>query len=76
MPESKKTIGLLFITALHDQLNKSSNTVLAAAAASRDFFCPPVAFLKIGFSENQPQKFALSLSGGFSAWLSAQPDGR
>jgi hypothetical protein len=41
-----------------------------------DFFSPAVAFLKTGFRENQSQKFALSLSGGFSAWLSAQPEGR
>jgi hypothetical protein len=34
----------------------------------------------MGFRENQSQKLALSLSGGFSTWLSAQPyplaDGR
>jgi hypothetical protein len=41
-----------------------------------DFFWPSVALLKMGLRENQSQKFALSLSGGFSTWLSAQPDGR
>jgi len=49
---------------------------LAETAAFKDFFWPSVALLKRGFRENQSQKFALSLSGGFSTWLSAQPDGR
>jgi len=57
-------------------LNKLSNADLAEAAAFWDFFCPLVAFLKSGLSENQSQKFALSLSGGFSTWLSAHPVGR
>jgi hypothetical protein len=41
-----------------------------------DFLSPAVAFLKTGFRENQSQKFALSGSEGFSAWLSAQPVAR
>jgi hypothetical protein len=49
---------------------------LAEAAAFMDFLSPAVAFLKRRFRENQSQKFALSGSDGFSAWLSAQPEGR
>jgi hypothetical protein len=40
-----------------------------------DFLSPAVVFLKRGFRENQSQKFALSGSDSFSAWLSAQPEG-
>jgi hypothetical protein len=53
-----------------------SNADLAAAAASMEFFWPFEESLKRGFRENQSQKFALSGSPGFSAWLSAQPLGR
>jgi len=49
---------------------------LAELAASIDFFWPLVTLFKTGLRENQSQKFALSLSGGFSTWLSAHPDGR
>jgi hypothetical protein len=49
---------------------------LAEVAASADFLSPAVAFLNRGFRENQSQKFALSGSEDFSAWLSAQPEGR
>jgi len=57
-------------------LNKSSKADFAEAAASLDFLSPSVAFVKRGFRENQSQKLALSLSEGFSATLSAQPEGR
>jgi len=49
---------------------------LAEAAWSIDFFWLAVTLFRTGLRENQSQKFALSLSGGFSTWLSAQPDGR
>jgi len=39
-----------------------------------DFFAPDEECFKIGFRENQSQKFALSGSDGFSATLSAQPE--
>jgi hypothetical protein len=46
---------------------------LADSAEPEDFLSPEAALLKTGFRENQSQKFALSGSEGFSAWLSAQP---
>jgi hypothetical protein len=57
-----------------------SKSDFAEAAFSIDFFSPAVACLKRGSKENQSQKFALSVSDGFSALLptalSAQPEGR
>jgi len=62
-------------------LNKSLKADFAEAAASMDFSPPDksppsAAFVNRGFKENQSQKLALAGSEGFSAWLSAQPEGR